>query len=386
MAQTLQFQARTFTDEATGRAITQITHGPDFFYPLYYFIPTFTADGRDLILHRRFDNQIQMYRLDLQTLQAVQLTHATSPNALWRPWLQPPASGVRDQLSALNTVTNELIYFDGQSIQGVDIHTGRSRVITRLPEDRYACGLTGVSPDGQHFVFPHGPRALWDAQTADGKEPQRHAALDVHVDIINLQTGKQRTLVRLNSWITHTNFAGNDRVIFCHPPTQPGMLMTDLRGGHYVHLRTPDAHGHTSHYHATDIGIVYEMAHRLGVCDPATYQCIEYPIADYPVTHVGHDPSARRWFFDTREYDTTLKDHKGLRCLCYLPRLNQNEPNHPVKILSGKPTYGQNQVSHLHPVLMPDDHAIMVTFGDPASESTHVFLVDIKDLPVTQRD
>jgi hypothetical protein len=57
--------------------------------------------------------------------------------------------------------------------------------------------------------------------------------------------------------------------LFCHAPTEQAFMMTDLRGGWYVHLRTPDERGVPCHYQATEKGIVYEVHPRwLGLCDP----------------------------------------------------------------------------------------------------------------------
>ena len=55
--------AHVFTDPETGRTIRQLTHGPANNYPLYYFIPSITADNRFLILHSERTGWVQLFRL-----------------------------------------------------------------------------------------------------------------------------------------------------------------------------------------------------------------------------------------------------------------------------------------------------------------------------------
>ena len=44
-------ELRRYKDTATGRSITQFTSAKANSYPLYYFIPSHTADGRYLVFH-----------------------------------------------------------------------------------------------------------------------------------------------------------------------------------------------------------------------------------------------------------------------------------------------------------------------------------------------
>ena len=107
-------------------------------YPIYYFIPTTTDDDDSIIFHRYQDDQVQLYRLDVSTGQTIQLMQASTPNALW-PEL---TSGIRDQLSALNTITNEAIYYDGYELRVVHIHTLEDRLLQTVPDDRTPSSLT----------------------------------------------------------------------------------------------------------------------------------------------------------------------------------------------------------------------------------------------------
>src|SRR5262245_50852243 len=108
--ETVRYQRRESTDPVTGRRWIQLTHGDAYCYPLYYFGPTLTADGGMLIFHRYRNDEVQNWRLDIATGQAVQLTAATTPNCLWRFWDEPrPATGVRELFSAFSPGSEELM-------------------------------------------------------------------------------------------------------------------------------------------------------------------------------------------------------------------------------------------------------------------------------------
>lgn len=383
----LHFEPREYSDPETGRRIKQITHGDAFCYPLYYFIPTTTAEGDVVMFHRWADDEIQIYRLNVASGQARRLTNASTPDAAWRPWLYRPTSGVRDQYSAFNVVTRELIYFDRNTLRGVHIDSLEDRLIYELADDRVPCGLTGVSPDGTHFVFPHADRAWWESHRAVG--PPRASALGTVVELIELKSGAARKILSINGWITHANFFDDTRILLSHPPTENGILVADINSNWYAHIRTqsgPSPIEQTSHYQVTDQGIAYEMRNTLGLCDAYSFACQEYSIVDFPVTHIGRDPQARLWFFDSKIFDPQTGDHTGPRCICFMPELKLDTPNKPILLTSGPRTFGVGQPEHAHPQLMPDRKNILCVAGDERSQSNHLHLIDVADLEDTRRE
>ncbi|MCY7417179.1 MAG: oligogalacturonate lyase family protein, partial [Chloroflexi bacterium] len=85
----------------TGRPMIQLTSGPGFCYPLYYYVPSFAGDGRYLIHHRADAGEVQLHRVDLATGESLQLTHGSAPETWWRPWCSDAGTGVLDHRSAL---------------------------------------------------------------------------------------------------------------------------------------------------------------------------------------------------------------------------------------------------------------------------------------------
>ena len=64
----------TIHDDETGRTVQQLTTARANSYPLYYFIPSHTPDGRMLVFHSERSGWVQLYAMDLQSGEIVQLT------------------------------------------------------------------------------------------------------------------------------------------------------------------------------------------------------------------------------------------------------------------------------------------------------------------------
>jgi len=382
----ITLRRRERLDSVTKRRWTQLTSGRGYTYPLYFFGPSITRDGRTLVFYRFEDGQVQNWKLDLDGEEAVQLTNAKTRNCLWRFWDEPAAAyGVREELSALNPATDELLYFDENSLRGVHVHTLKDRLVYELPADRVPCGLPGVSPDGRYLAMTHLDRAWWEEKTAKGCPP-RHEAKMVHLDVVDLNAGTARALVVMNSWLTHANFHGNDKVIFCHAPSESSVLMTDLRGGFYTHLRTQTVEGwQVCHYISTARGIFYETVSQgehggIGMIDADTYACREFR-TDHRISHCGYDTEGKLWF--GHPYRTKPKVESFLG---YLPSVKKGRINPFVALTEGINCYGRSQRSHLHPVLMPDRRNILFTGPDHTTQTNHIFLLDVADLEDLQTE
>ena len=373
-------ERREFTDPESGRKITQLTSGDCFDYQLYYFIPTMTKDSRTVVFHRHQDMEVQLFKIDIGTGLTTKLTDAKTPNSLWRPYLQEEGRGVRDLMSAFNTATNEAVYFDTNDIRAVNIPTLADRVLYHVPDDRVPCGLTGVSPDGKWFCFVHADKAWWDASR--GRKPDKCDATGCRLDVLAIATGEARTLVQINTWLTHSNFYDNDRILFCHLPTEGGALMTDLRGGWYMNLRTQDeAGGCVCHYLPTDRGIMYETAgggRLIGILNPDNLERVEYKNGVPGGIHTGADPEGRLWF-----YEGTCDQG---RLIAYYERLQPGVVNQPLTLVSPREPYWLGQRIHMHPQITPDRKFILFTGGDPTSKTNHLFLVDVDGLKDTELD
>jgi hypothetical protein len=59
-------------------------------------------------------------------------------------------------------------------------------------------------------------------------------------------------------------------------------------------------------------------------------------------------------------------------------------PELPTRLVGNWPTYGGGQKAHFHPRLTPDRRWILLTAGDPRTQTNHLFLLDVSDLADTE--
>jgi hypothetical protein len=383
--------------QGTGRLTVQLTGGDAFCYPLYYFIPSLSGDESTLIYHRAEAGEVQLHALDLPSGASTQLTQAAADDTHWMPWCVDSGRGVLDHRSVLNPVRSEVVYFDGNDVRVVRFRSPSNseradgagpvligdRLLFRLPDDRLAIGQNCVSTDGSWFIYIHHDRDSYAAiYPEDVFRPDRCGSQGTVLAAFNMDSGEHRDLVVINSPIHHVLPWKDDQFIFCHPATENGMLLTDLSGGWYTHLRTQDSKGGTvCHYVATERGIAYEVLGRSdgvwsGLYDPATHKRYEFRLPEsFGYTHTGRDPEGRLWF-----YETAIGGRHELYALVH----HDPDGSDEWRPLTGNwTTYGGGQKSHFHPQLTPDRRWVVMTGGDASSSTNHIYLLDVSDLSDT---
>jgi hypothetical protein len=373
-----------------GRQAIQLTQAPGFCYPLYYYVPSITRDGRFLIHHRAVDGTVQLHRVDLWTGESVQLSHATSPETWWRPWCWDAGSGVRDHLSALDVANDRVVWFDGNLAQCHDLRTGTTRDLFRLADDRMPIGQDCVTPDGRWFVFIHADREAYLSTFVGDPDydtwwTRRERCRDTYLEAFDLETGERRTLLVIASPIHHVLAYDARHLLFCHPVAEEAILLTDLDGGWYSHLRTQgEDGGQVCHFLGTDRGVAYEVhrgtgPQRAGMLDPFGRTVFELPLpADMGYVHTARDPEGLLWLFESdapgRHDIRFLEAHDPVHGDVWLSLTDDWQP-------FGDP---DGQKAHHHPQVVLDRRWLLITAGAPDTRTNQVFLLDIADLEPTR--
>jgi len=134
--------------------------------------------------------------------------------------------------------------------------------------------------------------------------------------------------------------------------------------------------GKIIHHVPTARGIAYEVRFRpdgmrAGLCDPKSGWRTEFPVPD-GVNHTGQDPLGRLFFYQVGEDRIRVMtdysaagDHRWL------------------DLFGSWPTCGRGQKAHFHPRLLPGRQWLQMVGGDLASQTNHIFLVDVSDLDRT---
>jgi hypothetical protein len=365
------------TAPGSGRRVVRLTTGDATCYPLYYYVSSL-ADDR-LVYHRAADGEVQLHSLDLTTGEDVRLTDAAATDTHWRPWCTDPGTGVLDHRSALDSTRDRVLYFagsDGREVRAAALDGSDDEYLFDLPAGRAAIGQNCVTPDGEWFVYIHHDCEGFEELFED--DYARHRSSGTALAAYNLRTGERRTLLRIDSPIHHVLALDDERVVFCHPTAENGMLLTDLEGGWYSHLRTQDGAGGTvCHYLATERGLTYEVLGREplvgGLYDPETHDRYEFALPErFGYTHTGYDPAGHLFLYETE----TDAGHE-------LRALVDHDPDGDDEweaLVDGWETCGGGQKAHFHPRMTPDRDWVLFVAGDERTETNHVHLLDVADL------
>lgn len=368
----------------------QLTTGRANSYPLYYFTPSITSDGRYLVFHSERTGWVQLYRMDLASGATVPLSEGRTRDSGWAIWCERHLRGVYNHLAALNTATREVLYFQDEEIRGTQLDTLAGRLVARIP-GRFPIGQTSCSPDGRLFAFIHAGREHFERAISDrealtnmgqfgwsqGHQEWRNQVPCV-ISVLELSSGKLRTVIELDFHVHHVIFANNRTLIVNHPQNDSGMWMIHVDGTGRRALRPRDEHGAIVHQVVTDRGIFYEAVSRrdnravnwLGCYDLERHTHEEVELAGMEgYVHTGWDPAGKFLFFEhhgqTHELVSLHFPFQPAR-----RRLNR------LRSMALYPRPGQRY--HAHPFLSPDRKSLIYT--EVVEGFAQVCALDVADL------
>ncbi len=387
-----------WTTETTpaGRRLTRLTGGGSNHYPLYYFVPSVTPDGRYFVCHGERTGEVQLYRVDLQSGEIGQLTDGHTRDSGWAIWCEWHVDGIYNHLSAINSQSGEVWYFEDREIRATNVATFANRHVTSLPPGRMPIGQNAFSPDGRWFAYIHADAENFGALMRD-REARTKAgtfhwtpdhqtfrnAIPTTLMVVDTATGEQATVITTDYHFHHVLFADNRTLLLNHPKNCVGMWLVDIDGTNVRHIRPHDGPGahnaEVNHQVITTRGIAYEAVGWteqgretwFGMYDPATDSFTEgkLPVPGY--THVGLDPAGRFEFIE-----------------CASPRHELLSVHHPadptapleVRLLHtlSSPDH-EHQRHHAHPFLAADRRRLYFTDWS-AEGNAQVCALDVADI------
>lgn len=380
-------ELKTLRDPETGRTIRQLTSARANSYPLYYFSPSITSDSRYLVFHSERSGWVQLYRMDLETGESVQLTEGRTRNSGWMIWCEWHLRGIYNHLSALNQARREVYYFQDEEVRATHLETLANRVVHRIP-GRISIGQSSFSPDGRHYAFIHTDRRNFVEVMSDvealrnmrlGRPPDWRNRIPATIGLIDTESGRYSDIIRLDFHVHHVIFADNRRVLVNHIQNGNGMWIIGIDGAGRRTLRPPDAHGSIVHQVVTKAGIFYEAvgdkaksgAHNwFGRYDLAgdTFEEVPLPEIDGYV-HTGLDPAGRFLFFEEHGRTHHLMS-------LHFPRVAERRQLKTLRNMALYPAPGQRY--HGHPFLSPDRRWLFYT--EPVDGYSQVCAIDVRDL------
>jgi len=382
----------TSTAPVGGRTLRQYTTAAAHSYPLYYFVPSVTDDGRYLVFHSERTGDVQLHRLDLRNGHIDQMTTGATSEAGWAIWCEPHLDGIYNHLSALDPRAGVVYYFTDEQIRAVTVASLQDRLVVDI-HGRIPIGQSCFSPNGSTFAFIDADRDQFTRAVAERERLERagefnwaqhdewRRSVPTRICSVDTTTGKLRVVRELDFHVHHLLFLDDHVLLVNHERSGNGMWTQPLHGGSdETTLRPADEHGRVCHQVLTEGGLRYETSGAssghtwLGSYDLAsdTWEEWELP-GDLGYVHTGNDPAGRLPFIEA----CSAQSH-GL----YLVDLPERERVATVQLLHPlNPDVHDRldqQRHHAHPFLGPDGTSMF--FTDVVDGYSQIFSLDVSDL------
>lgn len=239
-------ERRTYRDAQTGRQVTQLTNSPAEDYHLYFYNPAVTPDGRYLIFFSERTGLSNLFRLQLDSGEIIQLTDTRPVRAEYWPFTEA-VRGAGACLAAIGSAGREVFYFEGQELWAVEIESLRARQLFTLPADRRpsilhanAGGTALVFATWDEDLFLEGSRRAYAGEYFGVDDPFYHATSSTILRV-DATTGSAEEILRQEKfWINHVliNPQDSDLILFCHEYSRlpDRMWLLNAATGHYAPL------------------------------------------------------------------------------------------------------------------------------------------------------
>lgn len=379
-------ELKTITDAQTGRTLRQFTSAAANSYPLYYFVDTITPDGGTLIFHSERTGWVQLYKLDLESGEIVQLSDGRTRDAGWAIWCEHRLRGIYNHLAALNGVRREVYYFQDEELRATHLDTLENWVVHAMP-GRISIGQSGFSPDGRHYAFIHADRSQFTEALADREaltnmgQPVSHEAwrnqLPVVIGLIDTATGGYRDVMTVPFHVHHVFFISNNRLLVNHTQGENGMWTVKIDGSDVRTLRSSsEGNGAVCHQVITANGLFYEANKSvdgerrvwIGRYDLGSDTFHEVPLPNVGYVHTGRDPAGRATFYENQQGTGT---HQLLWVHDAFGQMRVEMLRELTSIIRG-------QRYHAHPFLSPDRRWLF--FTEVVDGFSQIRALDVADL------
>jgi oligogalacturonide lyase len=392
-----------YHDPQTGREVKQLTGSPAEDYHLYFYNPSVTPDGRYLLFFSERTGLSNLFRLDLQSGEIVQLSDAGPERADYFPFTGP-LQGAGACLACIGAAGREVFYFQGIELWASEIESARARHVLSLAADRRP-SILNADAMGATLVFATIDEALFKqaSERAFRGEPfpdeAYYQATTSTICRLDAASDRCEEVLRCEGfWINHVLIHPHDRdqIEFCHEFTDQHDRMWLLNAatgqfapipgqgaGEWYQHEFWNADGSRIYYHA---GISNDETHGFcGWClpDGSGYAKFEHRTPGRAYGHYNLHPSGEFMVTDGEAHPGCIsKVHlrdgwQEFEVLCRHDSYQFPGGGQDFEKLSRHDSvlFGDDQRCHPHPVFTPDGRSIIFTSN--RAGSSNIYLVNL---------
>ena len=375
---------REDVDPLTGRRVRQLTDSQAEDYHLYFYNPSVAPDGKHLIFFSERTGVSNLFRLDLQSGEIVQLTDARPVRAEYWPFTEA-LQGVGACLPVIGDHGQEVFYFAGTDLFAVGIESLVGRQLLSLPSDRRPSMLQ-ANASGEILVFATWDEALFMERSqrayAGEKFPEEGFFQETTSTIVRVDAGSgqaDEVLCKEKFWINHVhlNPYNPDLILFCHEysPAPDRMWLLDVPTGSCAPIPGQGRHEWYDHefWSADGERVCFHGGSRsdntTGFCGWCSPNGTNY-------TKAYHSTSGRAYAHYNLHSDgeTMVTDGEARPGCISKVRLREGKQVFEILCRHDSYTFGDDQRCHPHPSFTPDGR--QVVFTSNRTGSSNVYLTD----------
>ncbi|WP_168735679.1 oligogalacturonate lyase family protein [Cohnella fermenti] len=364
-----------FADRVTGRTIRRLTDPQELSHHPYFYNRIFTADGSGLVVAIRREGRRNLYLLNLEEQEELQLTDSDN---------------ILDFSANLSPDGRALFFCRGNSIVRLVLATLRESVVYETPEGWVGYDNPGLSADGE-WIATVEMRAE-DRLVSDGGwvvfEAQWAARPLCRIVSVHLPTGRVRIVHEERCWLGHPQPRPGDpaTILYCHEGpshrVDARLWLANAADGAIRCMRPQQPGEMISHEFwladGSAVACVYRQQAALGsggseeVVDPATYRPrtesseLRELLLKIDAVTLAETPmmeSSPYCHFIANEAFTLAVGDGQTSEAPYLYAANLLERTEEIVCAHDTSwnAYGTNQDSHPHPAFHPDERRIVFT-------------------------
>lgn len=356
-----------YSDNYTGRKVTRLTNTGTLHHHPYFYYKMLTNDDRYLIHAGLYNGKRQLYRMDMENGESMQLTDHDE---------------IEDFGCSLTSDDRYLFYSRAQKVVRLDLESGEEDVIYETPPGWFSNGNPGISTDDRHLVIVemNDDGRIHDQSGWSTFEKQWALKPLCRIVVIDAERRSGKVIYEDRCWLGHPQFRPGDNhtLLFCHEgPSHciDARLWLIDGDGSNVRCARPQVPGeHVTHEYWLHDGSKFCFVHREPGGGKATIRLIDPATLDEEVlmecSHYCH-------FMSNRNHTFIAGDGQPVdQSYIYLVDVHRRREQIICEHNTSWTAYGNNQDSHPHPAFSSDGSFLVFTSDREGLPGIYKVMID----------